>query len=110
MGLPQGSVLSPLLFNIYLEEALRTSQKLEQVRKRGDFLAVTEDMLMMSNSKAEVEEIVSELATLELSHNLHLNKKKSEIFTVEDLEDIPGVWCRKTVKYLGIKVATDRSE
>ena len=29
MGLPQGSVLSLLLFNMYLEEALRTSPKLE---------------------------------------------------------------------------------
>ena len=32
MGLPQGSVLSPVLFNVYLEEALKTSRKLEEVR------------------------------------------------------------------------------
>ena len=81
MRLPQGSMLSPLLFNIYLMEALRTSPKLEQVRKRGDLLAFADDMLLMSNSRTEVEEIVNELASLEASYNLRLNKKKSEILT-----------------------------
>ena len=95
---------------MYLEEALRTSQKLEQVRRRGELLAFADDMLLMSNSRTEVEEIVNELASLEVSYNLRLNKKKSEILTAEDAEEIAGVRCRKTVKYLGVKVATDRAE
>ena len=81
MGLPQGSILSPVLFNVYLEEALKTSSKLEEVRKRGDLLAFADDMLVMSNSKPEVEMIVGELATLQQRWNLRLNKKKSEILT-----------------------------
>jgi hypothetical protein len=40
-------------------------------------------MLVMSNSKQEIEEVISELASLELNFNLRLNKKKSEILTKE---------------------------
>ena len=40
---------------------------MEQVRRRGDLLAFADDMLFMSNSRTEVEEIVNELASLEVS-------------------------------------------
>ena len=64
MGLPQGSVLSPVLFNVYLEEALKSSAILEAVRKRGDLLAFADDMLVMTNNQNELAMIVEELTTL----------------------------------------------
>ena len=64
MGLPQGSILSPVLFNVYLEEALKSSKKLEEVRSRGDLLAFADDMLVMSNNQHEIEQIIGELTAL----------------------------------------------
>ena len=76
MGLHQGSVLSPVLFNVYLEEAIKSSQKLDEVRSRGDLLAFADDMLVMSNSQGEIEQIINELTSLQVRWNLKLNKRK----------------------------------
>jgi hypothetical protein len=110
MGLPQGSVLSPVLFNVYLEEALKSSKKLEAVRKRGDLLAFADDMLVMTNNQNELEMIIHELTNLQQQWNLRLNKKKSEILTKENTQEVGGIKCVKTVKYLGVKVTCDRQE
>ena len=67
-------------------------------------------MLVMSNSKSEVEQAIEELATLNTNWNLRLNKKKSEILTSEDLPDIGGIKCVKQVKYLGVRVTIDKKE
>ncbi len=48
-------------------------------------------MLLMPNSKQEIEDVISELASLELTFNLRLNKKKSEVLTSEDMEEIAGI-------------------
>jgi hypothetical protein len=72
-----------VLFNVYLEEAIRSSAKLDGVRSRGDLLAFADDMLVMSNSQAEIEQIINELTALQVKWNLKLNKKKSEILTGE---------------------------
>ena len=41
---------------------------------------------------------------------MRLNKKKSEILTSENLPEIGGFKCTKTVKYLGVRVTVDKKD
>lgn len=110
MGLPQGSILSPVLFNVYLEEAIKSSNKLESMRARGDLLAFADDMLVMTNAVGELRMAIEALESLKDKWNLRLNKKKSEILTREKVEEVSGVKCTRQVKYLGVRVVLDRKE
>ncbi len=110
IGLPQGSILSPVLFNVYLEEAIKSSQKLESMRTRGDLLAFADDMLVMTNAVGELRMAIEALESLRDKWNLRLNKKKSEILTREAVQGISGVRCTRQVKYLGVRVVLERKE
>ena len=76
LGVVQGGVLSPMLFNVYFEEALGTTSKLREMVKRGDLLAFADDMLILTNSKAEMIQAIQELDNLSGMWNLKLNKAK----------------------------------
>ena len=43
---------------------------------------------------------------------MKLNKRKSEILTAEKIEkeEVNGIKCSSSVKYLGVRVAVDRKE
>ena len=74
LGVVQGGVLSPMLFNVYLEEALGTTQKLREMVNRGDLLAFVDDMIILTNSKAEMTQAIQEMDNLSGAWNLKLNK------------------------------------
>ena len=54
LGVVQGGVLSSMLYNVYLEEALGETQKLKDMVNRGDLLDFADDMLILAYSKAEM--------------------------------------------------------
>ena len=67
-------------------------------------------MLVMSNSKNELVDLINELSNLQIRWNLRLNKKKSEILTREESNEINGFKCSKSVKYNGIRVELNKKD
>ena len=107
LGVVQGGVLSPMLFNIYLEEALGHTTKLREMIRRGDLLAFADDILILTKLRPELVKTIEELDGLGREWNLRLNKTKSQVLTDERVEEIAGVPCAGQVKYLGVPVCLD---
>ena len=74
---------------------------------RGDLLAFADDMLILTNSKAEMTQAIQELENLSGICNLRLNKAKSQVLTEDPQADIAGVPCVTQVKFLGVPICLD---
>jgi len=85
-GVPQGGVLSPALFNVYLHEALTNHPVLEDLIKGNRLLAYADDLAIIINYEDEVQSILEALDTLR-PWGLKVNKQKSELLA-ETKEDV----------------------
>ena len=77
---------------------------------RGDLLAFADDILILTNSKAEMAQAIQELDNLSDLWNLWLNKAKSQVLTEDNIPDIAGIPCATHVKYLGVPIHLDQKE
>lgn len=85
-GLLSGSVLAPLLFNVFLETVLvnaselRETTTIEKVVLESKLIAFADDLCIDADNLLEAEAIITEFENLEAS-GLYLNKSKSQIMS-----------------------------
>ena len=61
MGIFQGSVLGPILFNFYLNEALISEERLRTQIKLKRLWAFADDLIVGFYSKVELEMVINSL-------------------------------------------------
>ena len=71
---------------------------------RGDLLAFADDMLILTNSKAEMTQAIQELESLSGMWNLRLNKAKLQALMEDPQAGIAGVPCVTQVNCLGVPI------
>ena len=68
-----------MLFNIVLEDALKSSPLLSQMIRRGDLIAYADDIAIFSSSLEELRQVLREFENLKTEWGLTLNRKKLEV-------------------------------
>ena len=76
-GVPQGSAISPSLFNVYLEEAIFSSRILRKAVEDGKLLAFSDDLLITADSEEEMEVFLEEFEKWEETFGLIMNRSKT---------------------------------
>ena len=84
-GVSQGGVLSPLLFNVYLEDTLMNNPILNAAIKADKLIAFADDLLLITDSKVEMEGLLKQIESLG-NESLILNQKKTVILS--DIKDV----------------------
>ncbi len=81
-GTPQGSVISPLLSNVYLHEVLDrwfTQQIKPQLRGKADLIRFADDFVVVCEKREEAEQVLAQVKTRFESYGLTIHPEKTRI-------------------------------
>ena len=80
-GVPQGSVLGPLLFSIYIQDLINTVSK---ECKLTTIYAFADDIKLLSTSSSDIQKALTIVQSWVDNWKLDLNSKKSEHLTIRN--------------------------
>ena len=93
-GLPQGSVLAPFLFNVYLDHCIKEKTDLKDAVHDGRLLAFADDIQIRCDSIERTRAVIKAMESL-TEFQLKLNKEKSQILrgptSLKDLVEVEGI-------------------
>jgi len=82
-GVAQGSMISPALFNIYVEPLLHHISQLV-IDEIADIFAYADDILIIADSIEKCSKIIEEIQKWSQKNGLLLNKKKTSRTSQKD--------------------------
>lgn len=100
-GTPQGGVISPLLANLFLHYGF--DKWMERTRPGVEFARYADDIVVHCNSKAEAEEIRSEIEMRLQSIGLSVHPKKTRIVYCKD-DNRAGSYGEESFDFLGYTI------
>ena len=104
-------MLSPLLFNVYLEEALGTVPVLKKAISEGKLIAFADDILLVADDKQEAVQLIRGMESLK-DVGLQLNKSKTVLMDdtkqLDGQDALEGIAIKKSFKYLGAELSCNR--
>ena len=105
MGVPQGACLSPVMFNIYFQQALKL------VNPYTDrLLAYADDTALINKSRKGLKNILKTFELWDKDFNLKVNDLKTEIMCVKTQKpDYIPYNETKEYKYLGVQVSRKKN-
>ena len=91
-GVAQGSVISPALFNIFIEDLSEELKDKTDINLE-DLLYYADDLLALCTSMEQVKKVIKVISDWSLRNGMQLNKKKSGIviFAARKRHDIPNM-------------------
>jgi hypothetical protein len=104
-GVLQGSIISPMLFNIYINDLIENLEG-----KAYETLAYADDLAIICKDKESLQEVMRTIEAWSEFNGISVNKKKSGILIIDGYDsarDICGFPVVLKYKYLGVSLDTN---